>query len=231
MENFLWDWIYAEYAALHPDMQRHADYFGGLFRCADWHVQTEPVCCPTAADLLTPPISRRTREGREQIRERLGIPGHAPLVLVTMGGGAPGQGVAGKGLARMGDVFFVFPGAARTQAPQPNVRHLDYHSGFYHPDLVNAADAVVGKIGYSTLSEVYQAGAPFGYVARPNYRESAPLVAFVQRKMSGAAVPESALGDGTWPDCVPRLLNLPRIDRSTEPRGDEIAARFLLGLR
>jgi hypothetical protein len=31
-----------------------------------------------------------------------------------------------------------------------NLVLLPHHSGFYHPDLVNASDAVIGKVGYST---------------------------------------------------------------------------------
>ena len=30
----------------------------------------------------------------------------------------------------------------------------------FHPDLVNASDAVIGKAGYNTLAEVFYAGTP-----------------------------------------------------------------------
>ena len=37
---------------------------------------------------------------------------------------------------------------------EKNLILLPHHSVFFHPDLVNASDAVVGKLGYSTLAAV-----------------------------------------------------------------------------
>ena len=62
---------------------------------------------------------------------------------------------------------------------------LSSRSGIFHPDIVAASDGVVGKIGYSTLAEVYAAGVPYGFVPRPRFRESDVLSAFVQEQMSG----------------------------------------------
>ena len=56
-----------------------------------------------------------------------------------------------------------------------NVWLLPHRSGFFHPDLVQAADAVVGKIGYSTLAETCRARIPYGFVPRAGFRESAVL--------------------------------------------------------
>ena len=70
------------------------------------------------------------------------------------------------------DVTFVIPGGADDYLWQENLVLLPHHSRFYHPDLVAAADAVVGKVGYSTVAETFHAGAPLGYVPRTRFRES-----------------------------------------------------------
>jgi hypothetical protein len=90
---------------------------------------------------------------------------------------------------------------------------LSHHSGFFHPDLLNACDAVVGKLGYSTLAEAYQAGIPFGYIQRPRFRESAVLAAYIQAEMRGLEIPAAHFEDGSWLSALPALLALPRIER------------------
>ena len=65
---------------------------------------------------------------------------------------------------------------------------LPHHSGIYHPDLVYASDALVGKLGYSTLAEVYAANVRFGYIPRRRFRESPPLAKFVEREMAGMSI-------------------------------------------
>jgi UDP-N-acetylglucosamine:LPS N-acetylglucosamine transferase len=100
---------------------------------------------------------------------------------------------------------------------------LPYRSGFIHSDLANAADAVVGKAGYSTLAEVYQAGVPFGYVPRSNFRETDKLVAFIEKEMPGLCIGDEEFKAGNWLPKVARLLNLPRISRHHRNASHQVA--------
>jgi UDP-N-acetylglucosamine:LPS N-acetylglucosamine transferase len=103
-----------------------------------------------------------------------------------------------------------------------NLIILPSHSGFYHPDLVNASDAVIGKVGYSTLAEVYHAGIPFGYVLRSNFRESAPMAAFIEKEMQGIFLEESDFGSGEWLTRLQDLLNLNRVQRRVTNGAEQI---------
>ena len=94
---------------------------------------------------------------------------------------------------------------------------LPYRSDFFHPDLVNAADVVIGKAGYSTIAEVYQAGVPFGYVPRTNFRETDKLVAFIEKEMQGICIDADDFLAGKWLQNVQQLLDFPRTQR---PDGD-----------
>ena len=106
---------------------------------------------------------------------------------------------------------------------------LPENSEFFHPDLINACDAVIGKVGYSTIAEVYHAGIPFGYCARAHYRESAPLVNFIENKMHGFVIGQSEFNNGDWIDRIEELLALPRVQRNTSNGADQIAG-FISGL-
>jgi hypothetical protein len=94
---------------------------------------------------------------------------------------------------------------------------------------VNACDGVIGKVGYSTVAEIYYAGVPFGYISRARFRESPSLISFIADQMHGLPIEEDAFYDGRWLSCLDELLAFPRITRRG-PRGSEQVARFVLDL-
>jgi hypothetical protein len=110
-----------------------------------------------------------------------------------------------------------------------NLVLLPHHSEFFHPDLVNACDAVVGKAGYSTIAEVYSAGVPFGYVERAGFPESSALTAFVEREMIGLPIDTAGFRNGRWLERLPELLAFPRKPRKG-PGGSEQVSAFICGL-
>ncbi len=225
VENFTWDWIYQEYRSHDIQINKHIVYLRSLFDAAEHHVQTEPVCCYRVADLTTLPVSRKVRTPAREIRKKLRLPSNSKVVMITMGG-IPEQYTFLKELATQRDVHFVVPGGSESMEIRDNLVLLPHHSNFFHPDLINVCDAVVGKLGYSTLAEVYHAGIPFGYISRPSFRESEILAAYVKKEMIGVAIEETEFQVGTWISHLQDLLALPRIQRSG-PNGAQQVARFV----
>ncbi len=226
IENFTWDWIYAGYADAWPGLHPFIDHFAATFAQADVHIQTRPLCAPTDRAALTVcPISRPPRTGREETRRKLGVAPDASLVLVTMGG-VTWQHTGLADMARHPHIHFLLPGdhtPGDSAAAPANVHLLAQNSGFYHPDLIQASDAIIGKIGYSTLAEVYHAGLPYGYVPRPQFAESRVLADFVQKEMSGLPIDPHAFAAGRWIDSVPDLLEQPRYSHSQIDGADQVA--------
>jgi hypothetical protein len=228
IENFTWDWIYEHYAAGAPQMKAFGAYLKDHFEQATYRIQTEPVCVPARADLVTPPVSRAFRMAPDEVRRQLGVAPDKRVVTVTMGGVAEEM----EGLDTVkdaGNVLFVAPGGSRVARRTENLILLPRQAGLFHPDLIRASDVVVGKIGYSTLAEVYYAGVPFGYIARRAFRESEVLAAFVWKEMHSLEIQDRSFQDGSWTACVPDLLDLPRVERKG-PLGSEAAARFIVDL-
>lgn len=211
VENFTWDWIYEPYAESWPAFSRPIAALAELFELATTRIQTEPVCRPDGRFPSVPPVSRSPRTPAAVVRHRLGAPGDAPMVLLTMGG-IPWQHTFLRQLEQRGDVFFVVPGASDHLERRGSLVALPHRSGIFHPDLVHAADAVVGKLGYSTLAEVYAAGVPLGHVERPTFRESPALAAFAAARMPGLALTVEELAEGTWLERVPELLAMPKAE-------------------
>ncbi len=223
VENFTWDWIYAGYqgeaAGLLAPFGR---YLQAQFARATYHVQTEPVCQPRAsAHLTSAPVSRRPRAAPEQTRRQLGLRPTDKLVVVTMGGVSADFDFLREIETFNGVKFVVTGGQVTSRGP---VIGLPQQSDIFHPDLINAADAVIGKVGYSTLAEVYHAGAPFGYVSRTRFRESAVLEEFIAQHMPARPINEAQLRSGAWRQEVERLLSMPRQARPQINGAEQIAA-------
>ena len=191
LENFTWDWIYEPLVALEARFGDWVPFLRERFALADLHLQLEPVCAPVAGAVAVPPVSRAARQSAAEVRERLAVPeGHA-FVLVSLGGVAHRlEGLAP--LASCGGATFVLPGASEREETIGNLRLLPHHSPIHHPDLVAAADLVVGKLGYSTVAECVAAGARMLYVPRPDFRESAVLERYVGDRLPVAAARRGA---------------------------------------
>ncbi len=225
IENFTWDWVYGNYVSTDFPAGEFVDYMKQVYSYVDYHVQTEPVCSYRDADLCTVPISRRARATSRQIRQKLDIPDGARVVLITMGG-IPERYMFLEHLARQRDIYFIIPGGSQTMQLVDNLVLLPRHSDFFHPDLVNACDVVVGKLGYSTLAEIFHAGVPYGYIPRSTFKESEVLEAYVKNHMNGYSISESRFQDGSWVSCLEEIMSLSRIERN-DTNGALVAAEYI----
>jgi UDP:flavonoid glycosyltransferase YjiC (YdhE family) len=230
-ENFTWDWIYAGYLPKEPRLAEFLPYLRSIFESADYHIQTSPACLPTpTANRVIPPVGRSPKQSRAAMRDNLRVGEHEPLVLVTMGGiKETFSGLEALEDTVGDDIRLVIPGGSRTVERKGRLILLPHHSDFYHPDLVHASDAVVGKVGYSTLAEVYWAGIPFGYIPRPDFRETPYLVNFIQSEMRGFEIPPEEFESGAWVARVPQLLSLDHIQRQGK-NGASLAAEFIMNI-
>ncbi len=212
VENFTWDWILNALVEREPRLAGPASLLRPLFASASLRIQTEPFCQKLPGTLITGPVSRKPRLGREAVRSALGIGPGETMVLVTMGGIAWDYGDlealenARRGIAQR--PWLVIPGAGEG-CRIGRILALPHRSEFYHPDLIHASDGVLGKLGYSTVAEVYHANRPFAYVTRPGFPESPVLEAWVRRELPHLRVEAKAFRSGAWPLLASRLVNCP----------------------
>jgi hypothetical protein len=208
IENFTWDWIYSGYVGIEPRFERFIDYLRPLYDRATVRVQTEPVCRRVGGVPNVRPIARRRRARDGGVRQALGIEVDTTVVLCSMGG-IPGSFKFVPSLATRPDVVFVLAGCEPLPDMPGNVRAIPHRSDFYHPDLVATADAVVGKVGYSTVAEAYYGRTQFLYLPRPLFAESAVMEDFVTAELCGRPIAPEAYDDGSWMERLPHILQLP----------------------
>jgi hypothetical protein len=227
-ESFMWDDFYQSYISAYPRLGIHADTLCRLFSQASLHIQTQPVCKAIEADLTVGPVSRPPRQSPSAIRKKLAIGANVRIVLITMGGVSEHTPLLAS-LAHRKDIVFIVAWGSPNIQRSGNVIGLPLQSDFYHPDLVHAANAVIGKVGYSTQAEIYHAGVPFGYMVREGYPEMPSLVNFIEKEMAGLPIPASAIESGFTEAMIDQLLTIPRRP-PTLPNGANQIANFLLPL-
>lgn len=226
IENFTWDWLYAPFTAQLRDLERFAETFRAIYATVDLHIQTEPLCRPADGTVRVAPISRRPRTAPDVVRAGLNIPREAKMVLVSMGG-IPDRFQFLEQLPTKLDIHLVIPGAAGAAGPHANIVALPVRSAFFHPDLLQAADLLIGKAGYSTIAEAYHVGVPFGFIARTRSPESPALERFIRAYLSCRAISAADYASGRWLKILPELLALPR-RRPASANGADAVARLLL---
>ena len=206
IENFTWDWIYEPYIKIINDFEKVIKQLRAIFLLADNHIQVQPACKPIIGAIHCAPVSRQSKSNPDAIRHELGIPAKAKMVLISMGGIKVRYNFSQQ-LSAVDDVFFVIPQDAPKARRENNLIILPHHSGFYHPDLVNAADVVIGKLGYSTVAEAWQFGIPFAYIPRDNFRESAVLEDFVKDYLPNMRIEPIDFMQGNWITGLQHLLS------------------------
>jgi hypothetical protein len=227
VENFTWDWIYESYSSDYPGFAKHIAGLREIFRLPDAHILARPFCQPAASPALEVwPVSRTPQKSRKALRTELGLSPQQLVVLITMGG-IPESFAAIDHLISFQEVTFIIPGGSTHIEQRQNLILLPHHSSFYHPDLLNACDAAIGKAGYSTIAELFHAGLPFGYFSRAGFRESACLTEFIKMQMQGIQMQGEHISQTTWLNQLPHLLSLPRMERS-QPNGAWQIADFLI---
>jgi hypothetical protein len=224
VENFRWDWIYENYQKYDDRFTKHIDYLRDIFESVDHLIQSEPVCVRHRADLTTLPISRRPRKERLETRTSLGIPPDDQVVYISMGGSSWDASFL-KDLQGYVRHAFIISGGNVSPHRLGNLLFLDINT--YMPDVLASCDAVICKVGYSTLAETYYAGIPFGYVSREQFQESKILEEYIRTDMQGMKIIQDDFFSGEFIHHIDEILSLPRIERDHEVNGAFSAAWFI----
>ncbi len=226
IENFTWDWLYNFYRDEFPQIGYFADYFQELFSQADYHIQTEPLCNPAKADLHCGPIFRKIKENPESIKSIFQC-GERKITLVTMGGISFFPSFLDS-LKGYGDFFFIFGGQEKSGRIGDNIHLLDRITDHYHPDLINCADIVVFKSGYSTLAECFQAATASICVQRDGFAESKVIENFAKQHLRSTIIKQEDFTSGQWLKLLPDTV--PYQQSSIRENGADVVAEFLLSL-
>jgi hypothetical protein len=233
LENFTWDFMYASYLGVEPRFAPFIEALRPLYPQATYRIQCEPLGQEVPHTLRVAPIARPPRShARARVRAALGVPEQAALVVCSMGGAAAGVSTD-LPFHHQPEVYFVLAGTAPRHELPSNVQILPAQSPLYHPDLMVAADAVIGKVGYSTVAEAYYGRTQFLYIPRPLFAESIVMERFVSERLNGAPIApdEASFLSGSWIRELPdRLCPVSTPLPAGEPNGADQVGVFINSL-
>lgn len=226
IENFTWDWIYEAYLPQHPELQTAISYLASQYQQADIHIRCEPACGPAIADLQCAPIFRSIRTKREELRRKLQCE-NKKIVLITMGGVELELPFIHQ-LSSCEGIFFILTGQQETRHLRNNVFLLARDSEFYHPDLINCADLVICKSGYSTIAECTQAGVSVVIIGRERFPESGVLEKFSISKLNARTMEQKEFLSGHWLKNLEQFVPAPAHKKTTfAGNGADTVAKYL----
>jgi L-arabinokinase len=178
-----------------------------------------------------PLVVREARSSREQIRRALGFAEDPrPLVLISFGGLALGgfglDGFGETSVRAIDDVVFVAFGQQSAETPAHVLRIRD--DSFHFPDLVNAADAVISKLGYGIVAEATAFHTGLLYTPRPDFPEYQVIAERIGRFVPAAEVSVDELCTGAFAEKLRKIVPKKSSEPSCSIDGARIAAEEIL---
>lgn len=212
LANFTWSWIYAAWGERDPFFARAAARMAAAEALASDAIRLpgggglESLGGPTSPELA---IRRPPTCSREAARARLLAGEHAgdrrPLVLLSFGGYGHLLDLSAHAAAHPEYLFVAF--AAPAGERPPNLLVLPHVHDLAHQDLVLAADALLAKPGYGTVSECLTRPTPMVYVIpEGEFVEHPRLAAMVERWLPCQALAREDLLAGRWGPALARAL-------------------------
>jgi UDP:flavonoid glycosyltransferase YjiC (YdhE family) len=226
IENFTWDFIYEPYAQQDIRFVEYIQQLREIYASANFRVRTQPACdFRLEANFTSNVVYREAKTSRDEIRMKFRLDSDEKLILVSMGGILTDLQPLSKSWNKRSNsnlkLVFAAPAPVQSIVREGNVVAVPFDE--YFPDIVNASDAVVAKLGYSTLAEAYASNVPFMFIPRLDFREAEATAAFAVEH-GAKAISEQQFLSGEWLNSIPDLI-LDRRRVETRSNGaDEIAA-------
>jgi uncharacterized protein (TIGR00661 family) len=223
IENFTWDWIYDYYLNHYTQLGGYISILRNIYQLPKLHFTCEPYCIRPKNSIIVSPVFREIRTSKREIRNQLGLNEKDFLVLITMGG-IPIDHHEDNFFLNTGNIKFLFPiNNVETKLDNENFIFLPHNHPYFHPDLVNASDIVIGKLGYSTVTEVHSLTKPFLFIGRKNFRESNVLENFVREKMVSDEIELNQLFSSNTVEKIQNLIAISKSKKQPINGADQIA--------
>ena len=153
---------------------------------------------PAIRDL--PFVARHSRREPDEVRDAIGIPRSARVVLMSFGGYGLEQPVAST-LGAIPGYHVLWPGRIDEAAM--------YEDGYRYEDLMRAVDVVVTKPGYGIIAECLANDTALLYTSRGDFREYDVLVSAMPLFLRCAFIDHDDLFAGRWGRHLDALLAQP----------------------
>lgn len=228
ISNFLWDEIYSNVDLTLPQISSDYCHATSWLRLRGFLLPPPHRSIPIT-DIEGLLVTRSTRT-RKDVRDQLGVDWDAKLVIIQFGGHDLSGLLDPDAYQRVPpDWVILFCGDVGSTFPHTsNAIHVA--SGeFEIVDLLNAADALIGKVGYGTVTEVIAEGIPFVYLSRDSFAQQKALLGLLDECCHPTVrLKESQFISGRWAKALHEVLALPSGNHNVPCTGAKEIVKALL---
>ena len=223
--NFLWDWIYADYATRIPQFAPISQRLTQIYSKATRILRT-PLCggMDGHANITDIPlIAPEKNKSRPATRAELGLSMDDRFVLVSLGGIG-----SERFFARLGERITKFKVMilGREEGQSGNLFRFDCMKSA-HGALLSAADVVAGKLGYGLCSELIAQKRPILYTPRSDFVEYGVLDERLRKYVAVATVPPDEFFEGSLDGPLLALVDASHPSATAPLDGARIAAGII----
>ncbi|KAK0103151.1 hypothetical protein ONS95_014951 [Cadophora gregata] len=155
-----------------------------------------------------PLVFRPASKGREEVLQELGVPREMrewKVLLVQFGG----QVAMESGEGEVKKVPGIPEGWICLSGEEvDDERFFTFPKDVYSPDLIGAADVVLGKIGYGTVSECVGMNKALVYVLRPMFAEEPGMLKYMGENGCCEEISVADYESGNWAGIVERTSKI-----------------------
>jgi len=199
VSNFSWDFVYSDYLTeVGADMTQSLVWqIAEDYACADLCLRLPGFTpMPAFREVVDVPlVVRHARRPRAAVRAELGVGAEERLLLFNFGGQAADWGFK-ESFLPPGWKCVICTALAVPSTLPPNFVQAD--RDVYVPDIMLAADAILGKIGYGTTSEALAHGTPFIFVRRDYFNEEPFLLHLLRTHGFAVEIARRDFFSGNW---------------------------------
>ncbi len=202
VSNFSWDFIYSEYLTA----------AGSAFKDLVWQIADDYACAlcllrlpghvpmPAFREIIDVPlVVRHAKRTRHEVRSALNLPQDAKIVCFIYGGQPPGDDWKLKASCLPPGWLCLVCSAGKPPGGDPLPSNfILVAADSYTPDLIEASDVVLGKIGYGTTSECLAHRRPLVFLRRDYFNEEPFLRKLLELHESAVEMKRRDFLAGNW---------------------------------
>lgn len=196
--NFSWDFIYAEYVQSEGQIFRKLlDQIALDYGKASLLLRL-PGYMPMPAFRQVqdvPLVVRMAKRSRSEVRKQYGIAEDAKVVIYNFGGQPTGWEMKHEFLPE-GWICVVCTGLDMPKGLPSNF--IKPPNEAYTPDLIEASDVMLGKVGYGTTSEAVAHSKPFVFIRRDYFNEQEYLLGLLRQHKLAHEMSRADFYGGSW---------------------------------
>ena len=219
VSNFTWDYVYREMLKANRkdmeddrvrELESMVERYTADYVSADLFIRLPgetplPPSFDHSKVVNAPLVCRKAKQTKEDMRKLHNISEDSKVLVLGFGGHQNTRRINfSDDMLPEGWICLAFGLSEADVAHTTKFTAVQFD--IFMPDYINLADAVLGKIGYGTVSECVAHGTPLIYVPRSNWPEEVQVEGYLNSKNAGVRLSPDDFYNGHWKPSIDEAI-------------------------